>query len=357
MNNATHDEVKQLLPSDYPEVLLDAVVERLIAMEITNQRDLVGLASDDPLLTSLVNSLFPAAAKETDDAEQSRLVKAMKVRSLIKEACAKSSLKSTSSSQEASLKDYSARFSARYGGMPSASLLPDGGMLKLAHNDIAAYKEFKVALVNGEPSAASSDKVPTIDSEGKIVFIPPTSSSGKKPRSFPELLLCLVPWAAMVEVNSSASVGNILAEYIITLARIATSHSVGASISYDEGFRQRLSSLARRLAEKKGISYGEAVAKTLLKGTNSELLVQAYSSTPMGRFGDSISDRRFPGKGRGRGHGRSDHNEPSRSDYSSTGSCPYSRSQCQLLKIRKCPFGPSQHKSDVADENKKRKTT
>ncbi|EER07019.1 hypothetical protein Pmar_PMAR011434, partial [Perkinsus marinus ATCC 50983] len=78
MNNATHDEVKQLLPSDYPEVLLDAVVERLIAMEITNQRDLVGLASDDPLLTSLVNSLFPAAAKETDDAEQSRLVKAMK---------------------------------------------------------------------------------------------------------------------------------------------------------------------------------------------------------------------------------------------------------------------------------------
>ncbi|EEQ98669.1 hypothetical protein Pmar_PMAR016926 [Perkinsus marinus ATCC 50983] len=251
MNNATHDEVKQLLPSDYPEVLLDAVVERLIAMEITNQRDLVGLASDDPLLTSLVNSLFPAAAKETDDAEQSRLVKAMKVRSLIKEACAKSSLKSTSSSQEASLKDYSARFSARYGGMPSASLLPDGGMLKLAHNDIAAYKEFKVALVNG--------------------------------------------------------------------------------------FRQRLSSLARRLAEKKGISYGEAVAKTLLKGTNSELLVQAYSSTPMGRFGDSISDRRFPGKGRG--------------------SCPYSRSQCQLLKIRKCPFGPSQHKSDVADENKKRKTT
>ncbi|KAF4725823.1 hypothetical protein FOZ63_021886 [Perkinsus olseni] len=325
-------------------------------MDIVNQKDLAGLASDEPLMTSLVNSLFPAAAEEDDAAKQARLVRAMKVRTLIREATAGASSKNGSGASEAFLTDYSNRFSARYGGMPSASLLPDSTILKLAQNDIAACKEFKIALVNGEPAAASSDKVPSIDTEGRIVFIPPASSSGKRPKSFAELMLCLVPWCTMVEVNSSVKVGNVLAEYVLTLSRIAVSHNVTACINYDEGFRQRLSSQARRLAEKKGISYSEAVAKTLLKGTNSELLVQAYSSSVNSRSGDSTSDHRQQGKGKGKGHGRSDPRRSSGSESSPTGFCPYSRNQCELLKIRKCFFPPAQHKKDASDHGKKRKT-
>ncbi|KAF4648929.1 hypothetical protein FOL47_002643 [Perkinsus chesapeaki] len=331
---------RKAFPADCAIELRDAIIERLVVLGFAPS-DLPALAKDTDMKRTIVNVLAPAPAHENPGQAVIREARAFKIRSLIEQAG------NPQQKSKPTVSNFLVKAERRFGKL-TADMTPDLSVLQLLAGDIATYIPLKVRRETAIDKDGVNQKQ-AIGLDGKPIWV--MAGIGKEPTSFEELITALTPVLVGIEVLSETTL-SVTTNYINKLTVLCTGHGPAATIQYDRAFRQRLVINASKLANLTGKSYCESVAECLCTGRDEELLVKAYASScnlPPAKIPAKSSGTQSGGDGANRG-ATGDRDRKSSGSSSATqapkrrnGTCPYSREECKLLKIKGCPFTPRQH--------------
>jgi hypothetical protein len=305
---AARTELKLLFSAPARDV--DAVIKTLLKYKIFQKKDLMYLDE------KAVNSISALAAQEVlpnNSADEVLAdVTSARLRAVLKKAC-EEAVEGKNLTNQAAWSTFTSSSENFYGGPISSKITPEQSLVHVMSKSPTVYRELKVTT----DTTNTSEYKPSENSKGEIVL---TRSvvSGKPPKSFAELVSVVIPWLVALQSELKMRKGAVTEEYLSRLAMVARKKGDLAAVRFDSCFRSNLQDNARRLADERGLSMGEATLRWLICGNDEEAKSESIEVAQNSQTNSKIlvTDSKM---------------------------CQYYREDCFKLKTKTCDFKPLQH--------------